>query len=127
MLPVKAPWTATAALPGGEFSFDKIDEVLAGLRERWPFVPETLARRLVHAYGLRTETILGSAVSMDDLGPVFTGDLTGAEVRYLMREEWAQTAEDVLWRRTKLGLTTSEIQATTLAAFMAQTPPPPSA
>ncbi|MBX3552002.1 MAG: glycerol-3-phosphate dehydrogenase [Pseudolabrys sp.] len=127
VLPVKAPWTATAALPGGEFSFDKIDEVLAGLRERWPFVPETLARRLVHAYGLRTETILGNAASMDDLGPVFTGDLTGAEVRYLMREEWAQTAEDVLWRRTKLGLTTSEIQATTLAAFMAQTPPPPSA
>ena len=71
---------------------------------RWPFLSEPHARRLVRAYGTRIERILGDAQSMDDLGPRFTGDLTAAEVRYLVENEWAQTADDVLWRRSKLGL-----------------------
>jgi glycerol-3-phosphate dehydrogenase len=62
------------------------------------------ARRLTRAYGRRVERFLKDAQSMDDLRPRFAGDLTGAEVRYLAENEWAQTADDVLWRRSKLGL-----------------------
>ena len=97
-------WTAGSVLPGGGFPPDDFDGVVAETIARWPFMPEPHARRLVRAYGLRIEQILGEAQSMDDLGPRFTGDLTGAEVRYLVEHEWAETAEDVLWRRTKLGL-----------------------
>ena len=74
------------------------------LRASWPFLSEAHARRLVRAYGTRVRRILGSASSLNDLGPSFGADLTGAEVRYLMAHEWAQTADDVLWRRSKLGL-----------------------
>jgi glycerol-3-phosphate dehydrogenase len=91
-------------LPGGEFKPDEFYNVVAETISRWPFLSEPHARRLIRAYGLRVEQILGDAQSMDDLGERFTGDLTGAEVRYLVENEWAETAEDVLWRRTKLGL-----------------------
>jgi glycerol-3-phosphate dehydrogenase len=77
------------------------------------------ARRMVHAYGTRLDRILGDARRLDDLGARFAGDLTATEVRYLMREEWAQTAEDVLWRRTKLGLQASAEQTAALERFMA--------
>jgi glycerol-3-phosphate dehydrogenase len=62
--------------------------------------------------------ILGDAGSYDTLGPRFAGGLTGAEVRYLMQHEWAETAEDVLWRRTKAGLVASEADRDALAKFM---------
>ena len=61
----------------------------------------------MHAYGTRIDRILGTARRRDDLGPNFGADLTAAEVRYLMTHEWAQTADDVLWRRSKLGLLVS--------------------
>jgi glycerol-3-phosphate dehydrogenase len=98
------PWTANSKLPGGEFGPDGFYAVVAEVIGRWPFLSEPHARRLVRAYGLRLDRILGEAQSMDDLGPRLTGDLTGAELRYLVENEWAETAEDVLWRRTKLGL-----------------------
>jgi glycerol-3-phosphate dehydrogenase len=63
--------------------------------------------------------VLGAAKHADDLGPWLGADLSGAEVRYLMREEWAQTADDVLWRRSKLGLAFSLGQRESLARFMA--------
>jgi glycerol-3-phosphate dehydrogenase len=113
-------WTRNAALPGGEFRYDEIDAVAGRLRRQWPFLAAATALRLVRAYGLRAERILGAATSMDDLGPVFTADLTAAEVRYLMQVEWAETAEDVLWRRTKLGLTASAGEQAALARFMAE-------
>ncbi|MFN3659023.1 MAG: glycerol-3-phosphate dehydrogenase [Pseudolabrys sp.] len=100
----RPPWTANAALPGGEFAPDGFYALVAETIGRWPFLAEPHARRLLRAYGRRAERILGEAQSMDDLGPRFAGDLTGAEVRYLVENEWAETAEDVLWRRSKLGL-----------------------
>jgi glycerol-3-phosphate dehydrogenase len=75
------------------------------MRTRWPFLSEPTARRLLRAYGLRAERFLGEAQSLDDLGPVLTGDLTAAEVRYLVENEWVESADDILWRRSKLGLT----------------------
>jgi glycerol-3-phosphate dehydrogenase len=100
----RPPWTAGSTLPGGNFPPGDFYGVVAETIARWPFLSEPHARRLVRAYGLRVERILGQAQSMDDLGPRFVGDLTGAELRYLVEHEWAETADDVLWRRSKLGL-----------------------
>lgn len=100
----RPPWTAGSTLPGGKFPPEEFHAVVAETIGRWPFLSEPHARRLVRAYGLQVERILGEAQSMEELGPRFCGDLTGAEVRYLVEQEWAETADDVLWRRTKLGL-----------------------
>lgn len=112
-------WTARSTLPGGEFPPEGFDEVVTDMIGRWPFLTQPMARRLARAYGLRCERILGDATSMDDLGPLLTGDLTGAELRYLVEHEWAQTADDVLWRRSKLGLSASAEERTAIAQFIA--------
>ncbi|MBS0247702.1 MAG: glycerol-3-phosphate dehydrogenase [Proteobacteria bacterium] len=98
-------WTAHEKLPGGEFASGNVKEVLAEMRTRWPFLTEPMARRLLRAYGQRAERFLGEAQNLEDLGPTLTGDLTAAEVRYLVENEWAEAADDILWRRSKFGLT----------------------
>ncbi len=103
----RPPWTGTSTLPGGDFAADGFYAQVAETIGRWPFLSEPHARRLVRAYGTRVERILGEAQSMDDLGSVLAGDLTEAEVRYMVEHEWAETADDVLWRRSKLGLKAS--------------------
>ena len=113
------PWTATAPLPGGDFEFDALDDQIESLRKRWTFLGERHARRLVEAYGTRADRILGAAKSMDDLGPRFGDDLTGSEVRYLMTTEFARFADDILWRRSKLGLTMPRQDRAALETFMA--------
>ncbi len=113
------PWTAGSTLPGGDFPADGLDDLVAETMGRWPFLAKPHARRLVRAYGRRLERILKDARSMDDLGPRFTGDLTGVEVRYLVGNEWAQSADDVLWRRSKLGLTATPEQRVALGQFVA--------
>ena len=113
------PWTAGSKLPGGEFAPDAFDAVVAELIARWPFVSEPHARRLARAYGTRAERFLRDAQRMEDLGPCFTGDLTAAEVRYLVEHEWAETADDVLYRRSKLGLSATEEERATLERFIA--------
>ncbi|MGL5167715.1 MAG: glycerol-3-phosphate dehydrogenase [Afipia sp.] len=121
------PWTARSPLPGGDFestnsqidSWDVLDDQVAHTRKRWAFLSERHAQRLVAAYGTRVEQILGAAKSMDDLGPVFGDDLTGSEVRYLMTTEFVRFADDVLWRRSKLGLTMSRQDRAALETFMA--------
>lgn len=112
-------WTETSTLPGGDFAFDGLDAKVAEARERWPFLTEAHARRLTYAYGTRVERILGSAQKLDDLGPRLLADLTAAEVRYLMQHEWAQVPEDVLWRRSKLGLLAIANEREALGHFMA--------
>ena len=112
-------WTATSPLPGGEFPVDGFPALVADTVGRWPFLTERHARRLAHAYGTRVERILEGAQSMEDLGPHLTGDLTGAEVRYLVEHEWAETADDVLWRRGKLGLTATADERDALSRFIA--------
>jgi glycerol-3-phosphate dehydrogenase len=112
-------WTKDAALPGGDFPVDGVERLTAQTRQSWPFLSASHARRLVGAYGTRVRAILGTAKTMGDLGPNFGADLTGAEVRYLMAHEWAQTEDDVLWRRSKLGLRFSRDGRARLATFMA--------
>jgi glycerol-3-phosphate dehydrogenase len=77
------------------------------------------ALRLVSAYGSRLHRVLGEARAKADLGQGFGSDLTEAEVRYLMTKEWARFPDDILWRRTKLGLTMGSAEREQLAAFMA--------
>ncbi len=100
----KAGWTGQAKLPGGDFAVDGFEAQLQSATSRYGFVPPSTLRRLLRAYGTRIDDLLGDATSWADLGTVFGADLTEAELRYLMRAEWAQTAEDVVWRRSKLGL-----------------------
>ena len=95
------PWTAQAALPGGDRD---PAELLSSLESEFPRLPDALLRRMSRAYGTRANRILAGAVTLDDLGPVLAGDLTAREVDYLVNVEWARAAEDILFRRTKLGL-----------------------
>jgi glycerol-3-phosphate dehydrogenase len=117
--PMSARWTAKAPLPGGDFAFSRFETEIDEARERWRFLSEEQARRLVGAYGLNVKAILGEAKARGDLGPAFGPELTGAEVRYLMTHEWARFPDDILWRRSKLGLTMPAADRDALAAFMA--------
>jgi len=116
------PWTAGSSLPGGEFAPDGFYPLVAEMIGKYPFLSEPHARRLVRAYGRRAERILGDAQSMDDLGPCLTGDMTGAELRYLVEHEWAETAEDVLWRRSKLGLKATPDERIAINQFIVSLP-----
>jgi glycerol-3-phosphate dehydrogenase len=99
-----ADWTARAPLPGGDFPVDGLDALVRTLRERWPFLNPASATRLARAYGTRALSLLERVRTERDLGENFGAGLTEAELAYLAREEWARTADDVLWRRSKLGL-----------------------
>ncbi|MEM1315552.1 MAG: glycerol-3-phosphate dehydrogenase [Pseudomonadota bacterium] len=111
-------WTAGAPLPGGDFPWDGAAALAADLRARWPFLTEPWAARLVRHYGTHAERILAGAETAADLGRGFGADLTEAEVAWLMDREWARTAEDVVWRRTKQGLRLSAEQIAELDAWM---------
>jgi glycerol-3-phosphate dehydrogenase len=116
---VRRRWTSTAPLPGGDFRWNAVEARVGQTRRQWPFLDEPEAWRLVRAYGTRVDRILGDAKRREDLAPFF-GPLSAAEVRYLMRHEWARTADDVLWRRSKLGLTTGPAEKEALERFMAE-------
>ena len=118
--PRTQPWTAKSALPGGDFVYDGLETLTARALRAWPFLADDHARRLVRAYGTRIGDVLKDVASSADLGISFGADLTAAEVRYLMTKEWAQTADDVLWRRSKLGLRLTDAQRATLDRFMSQ-------
>ncbi|WP_116596930.1 glycerol-3-phosphate dehydrogenase [Primorskyibacter marinus] len=116
---VKAPWTAGVPLPGGDFPVDGVDDLVSDLKGRFAFLSETWARRLVRAYGTEAQFVLNKATTPDDLGYDFGATLTESEVIWLMDKEYARTAEDVVWRRNKLGLRLSAEQIGTLDDWMA--------
>jgi glycerol-3-phosphate dehydrogenase len=116
--PMSARWTAKMPLPGGDFAWSRFEAEVDEARERWRFLDEQQARRLVAAYGSNVKAILGDAKERGDLGLAFGPQLTGAEVRYLMRNEWARFPDDILWRRSKLGLTMPPADREALTAFM---------
>lgn len=111
-------WTAVSHLPGGDFPAAGYDDEVAKLRMRYPFLAASHARRLVRLYGTRAAQLLGNAASEADLGKHFGADLYAAEVDWLIGREWALRAEDVLWRRTKLGLKFSRAQTAELEEYM---------
>ncbi len=108
----RAAWTADeqVRLPGAEFADaarsgeDAFDMFLRATQRRCPWLPDDLALRYARAYGTRVERVIGPARGLADLGERFGADLYAAEVDYLVREEWARRADDILWRRSKLGL-----------------------
>jgi glycerol-3-phosphate dehydrogenase len=111
-------WTQTAPLPGGEMEDADFGRFLTGLRQRAPFLGDALALRLGRAYGTRVWTILGNATCLADLGRAFGAGLTQAELDYLIDQEWAATAEDALWRRSKLGLHMTEAERAEVSSYV---------
>ncbi len=115
-LPMGDDWTAGVAMPGGDFKVSDVDDLIARLRADYPFLTDRWAKRLIRAYGTESWDVLGAAKSADDLGTDYGATLTGAEVTWLTAREYAQTAEDILWRRSKLGLRLTKEQAAALDA-----------
>src|SRR5690606_8151095 len=116
------PWTARVPLPGGDFPYNGVEAQVAVARRIWPFLEKEHAERLVRAYGTRVGDVLGKADSYEALGTRFGADLTEVEVRYLMTKEFAADADDVLWRRSKLGLRFTDIERAALQRFMSPLP-----
>jgi glycerol-3-phosphate dehydrogenase len=115
----QGPWTAGQALAGGDFAIDGVEGLKLNLMRTYPFLTDFWAKRFVRAYGTEAVKILGEATSADDLGRDFGATLTEAEVVWLMTHEFARTAEDVVWRRNKLGLRMSADEIAALDAWMA--------
>jgi glycerol-3-phosphate dehydrogenase len=109
----RAGWTRNAPLPGGDFAAEGLAALTAALATEYEFLTPAHAERLASAYGTRAKDVLGGARTPADLGIWFGATLTQAEVRYL------RTADDVLWRRSKLGLALAPSEAAALARFMA--------
>ncbi len=110
---VAGNWTATAPLPGGDLGavigasgdpMADFESFCALQAQRRPWLPPALLRRCARAYGTRIDRMLGPASSLAQMGDEIAPGLYAAEVEYLIEQEWAQTTEDVLWRRSKLGL-----------------------
>jgi glycerol-3-phosphate dehydrogenase len=116
------PWTASAQLPGGDLPQGSFAVFLRTVERRYPWLAPRLHLRYAHAYGTRIERVLGGAASLADLGTELLPDLYEREVRYLCREEFAQTADDILWRRTKLGLHLLGRDPAPLAEWLAAQP-----
>jgi glycerol-3-phosphate dehydrogenase len=114
----RSGWTANDALPGGNFPVTGFQALVDGLCADYPNFEHAHLERLCRLYGTRVREILGSAKSISDLGQHFGGTLTEREIDYLIHAEWAQTAEDVLWRRTKLGLILSEAEQKSIITAM---------
>ncbi len=116
---VGRPWTHDAPLPGGDFAVGGQGGQVTALKATYPFLGDFWAVRLIRAYGTESPEVLGRAGTAADLGEDFGATLTEAEVRWQIEREWARTAEDVIWRRTKLGLRLDAGQVERLEAWMA--------
>jgi glycerol-3-phosphate dehydrogenase len=97
------PWTATASLPGGDFSYADVEQRITDLSRKYSFMTPRNVRRIFRAYGTDAEAIFDGARFAQDMGRSF-GLLTEREVDWLVSKEWARGADDILWRRSKLGL-----------------------
>ncbi|MGM0632726.1 MAG: glycerol-3-phosphate dehydrogenase [Pseudomonadota bacterium] len=109
-------WTADTTLPGGDF--DSPSGLLTRYRSLWPWLPDQVLRRWVRSYGTCALDLVGDASAIEDMGRDFGAGLYEREVRYLQTREWALRAEDVLWRRTKIGLHMTADEASAFRAWM---------
>lgn len=125
--PGRAAWTEGAFLPGGDLSAwigaakrpdDDFERFVEAVRARHGWLDAKLARRLARAYGARIAELLGDAASMADMGEAVAPGLHERELRFLQRDEWAVSADDVLWRRSKLGLHCTEAERARVAAWL---------
>ena len=113
-------WTARAKLPGGDLPQGSLAVFLRTLERRYPWLPAALRRRYAHAYGTRLERVLGGAAALADLGAQILPQLYESELEYLCREEFARSAEDILWRRSKLGLHLLKTDVSPLERWLAE-------
>lgn len=102
--PNSGPWTSNAKLPGGDFPVEQFANMKKRMQEKFSQIDADLIARFARNYGTLAENMLAGVKGPDDLGVHFGGELFQVEVEYLLRNEWAMTVEDILWRRTKLGL-----------------------
>lgn len=117
---MKTAWTAHAPLPGGDYPDASFNDFYQRMKKHYAWLPETLLKRYLHTYGSRIDQLVGSAQQLSDLGRDLGAELYEQEVRYLLAQEWAESAEDILWRRTKLGLAISPSQALNLNQYIQQ-------
>ncbi len=113
------PWTAGSSMPGGDFEVQQVPDLEAKLKTDFAFLSDRWAKRMIKGYGTEAWDILHGAAAPSDLGQDFGATLTAREVAWLMDREFARTAEDVLWRRSKLGLKFDHQSTQALEAFMA--------
>ena len=111
------PWTVTASLPGGDFAYAEVEARIADLSRRFSFMAPRNVKRMFRAYGSDTEKIFGGARFAQDMGQGF-GLLTEREIEWLAGKEWARSADDILWRRSKLGLHLTATEQDALRQFM---------
>jgi glycerol-3-phosphate dehydrogenase len=115
-----APWTRTESLPGGELPAGGIAAWTGEMERRYPGLPAEIVRGVTHRHGALAPKVLGDAKSPGDLGDDFGNGLLAREIGYMVREEWARSADDVLWRRSKCGLGMPESARERVAACVAR-------
>jgi glycerol-3-phosphate dehydrogenase len=111
-------WTEGVPLPGGDFPVDGVDNLLADIRKRYPFLDEKWAKRLLRAYGTNVFEMMGDASSPNSLGQHFGWNLYAREVDWLRDKEFAKSADDILWRRSKIGLRLNDQEIKTLSDYL---------
>jgi glycerol-3-phosphate dehydrogenase len=111
-------WTLQKPLPGGDFPTDGATALRADISQRYPFLEEKIVQRLARSYGTRSYAMLGAAKALADLGAHFGHGLYQTEVDYLIASEWAKSADDILWRRSKLGLRFSKTAHDVLDSYV---------
>ncbi len=117
---VKKDWTKDAPLPGGDMPNADFDTYLDSMRTQYPWLDEALLYDYVRNYGTKINTLLTQCSGAEDMGTRFGPQLYQVEVDYLVQHEWAQSAEDVLWRRSKKGLRLNDAEVTTLRTYLTQ-------
>ena len=115
---LETTWTADAKLSGGEFSLAEKDKQIEDLAQDYIFIDKKESQRLINLYGTKARSFLGKSSSRSDLEKDFGKNLSAAEVEYLIKYEFARRAEDILWRRTKLGLYFSQQQTRILEKWI---------
>ena len=113
------PWTRTAPLPGGDMPGGDFDALVDDLARSYPKLDPGFVGSLARRHGSLSRVVLGDARDMADLGFDFGAGLRAREIDYLIAHEWARTADDVLWRRTKRGLHLDQRQRAAVAAYVA--------
>ena len=112
--------SATAPLSGGDFAVDGFEQLVFDVETKYPFMPKSVARRLVRAYGTDSWRILQKIASVNDLGTDFGAGVFAAELDWVVENEWVSSAEDFVWRRTRLGLRLSVEQIAVIDDYIRQ-------
>jgi len=120
LAPRKSKWTAGVALPGGDFPVDGVADLVGKLRSNHVFLDDAWALRLVRAYGTESLGILSGATQAEDLGEDFGATITARELDWAIANEWVATADDFLWRRTKLGLRVTAAEKERIETYIAR-------